>query len=747
MPELRYPVEKPEPLGERDPSPPKPSEADGELLKEIRDDYRYFLTYWRENREEAAEDSHYAACEFWTPDELKEREDAGRPALNPDELSQYLKQCCNNLRQQKWAIQVNPKGSGATDDEATRRAAIIRGIEYRSGAQAAYTRAFEQAVSTGFLGAFRITTEYISKDSDEQEPRIRTISNGATVLPDPDARQPDFSDMKKCFVTDSVRKSTFAQRYPRAQKRSFNVDDANIAPDWIKGENITTAEYWRVEDTGKKKKIREREFGEHKVVQYVTNGLEILDKTVWIGSWIPIILVLGEERFINDASGAKRMFLSLIRRARGPQKMLAFIASGEAEEFGMSPKAPFLGLKGIFTSDEEAWRTVNKVPRAFLQYDIPDDWNVAWGPPPKPDRPQFIPNAAAYEAAYERWRRGVQAAMGITPLPTAAQRQNEKSGVALQRIQTQEAIGSFHFTDNFKGALENAGRQIDELITLTMDTPRHVGIRKPDDTHELLAVTASQHKSEDGQPRLPEGAKPDDDYLVTDHGEFDVTISTGPSYQSQREEASAFVDQLLANIAQLPPPGSPPARILAKAIRLKNLGPIGDELADILDPPTDQPIPPQAQAQMAQLKQAHDALNALLQQQEKKIQDLELEKTARSVEMQGKVQIAQAQEQTKVQLAEQEQRTKILIAEITTKAQESALRMKMEQEQWLELHGAAHDLALQKDQQAHEQQLAEQQAEQAQAAQAADQSHEQDMAAQQQAAAAQQQEQTQPAGA
>jgi hypothetical protein len=34
----------------------------------------------------------------------------------------------------------------------------------------------------------------------------------------------------------------------------------------------------------------------------------------------------------------------------------------------------------------------------------------------------------------------------------------------------------------------------------------------------------------------------DYDYLVTDRGEFDVTISTGASFQSQREEASSFVD-------------------------------------------------------------------------------------------------------------------------------------------------------------------------------------------------------------
>lgn len=50
---------------------------------------------------------------------------------------------------------------------------------------------------------------------------------------------------------------------------------------------------------------------------------------------------------------------------------------------------------------------------------------------PPPERQQFTPNFQEYEVAKDSCRRAIQAAMGISPLPTAAQRDNEKSGIAI----------------------------------------------------------------------------------------------------------------------------------------------------------------------------------------------------------------------------------------------------------------------------------------------------------------------------
>ena len=128
MPELDNSEDSTKPEG----APAIVSEADEKLLKQIRDDYRFCLDYWRKNREESAIDMDYAAGSGWTADDIADREN--RPCLWPDELSQYVKQANNNMRQNKTEIQVKPKGQGATDEDALRRENIIRAIQYSSSA-------------------------------------------------------------------------------------------------------------------------------------------------------------------------------------------------------------------------------------------------------------------------------------------------------------------------------------------------------------------------------------------------------------------------------------------------------------------------------------------------------------------------------------------------------------------------------------------------------------------------------------
>jgi hypothetical protein len=691
----------------------EPSSGDEELLRDIREDYSYFRDFWSENHDEAKTDLKYISGDPWDKDARQEREDNNRPVLSPDELSQYQNATINNLRQNKRAIKVNPLGSGATDKDAEHRAAIIRGIEYKSNAQSAYTNAFENEINCGF-GFFRVTTKTVKGGDGDVEPRIKQIDNPLSVLLDPNAREADFSDMKRCFVMDIMRKRDFEKKYPKAQKRSFSAEDMTTAPDWFQGENILIAEYWRIDGY-------DEDGNGGKVTQYITNGLEILETNAWPGSWIPIIAALGKKVYKPVGSGMKLFYYSQIRLARGPQMMLAYIASQEAEEFGMAPRAPFVGYVGQFETDADASATVNKVPRAFLMVDPIVDASSGQILP-LPTRPSFIPNAEAYEISKESWRRSVQASMGITPLPTSAQRQNEKSGVALDKIQSQQAIGSFHFTDNFDRAIENAGRQLNELITKVMDTPRQVGTRQPDESHTLMHVIPGGQlpPPEDGQQPVSPG-----DVFDPQKGDFDVTISTGMSYQSQREEASSFVDTLISEMANLPIPPQAKATLLARAISLKDIGPIGDEMAKIIDPQGDgEPVPPQAQQMIAKLQQELQAINAAAQQHEATIQQMTAEKQAKVVEQQGKLAQIAAKSQADMALEDKKLFAQLTIAEVNTKAQNKADREEDRRALEAQFHDQAHDVAMaaQGHQQAQDMQAQQADAQSQQSAQDAQQS-------------------------
>lgn len=683
------------------------SKADEELLEQIREDFRYCRDYWAETRKEMAKDMYFAAG-IPPSDFTKDRADL--PCVWPDELSQYLKQANNNLRQNPIAVQVNPRGSGATDKDAEHRGNYIRGIEYASNAQSVYTAAFESANSCS-LGAWRIGLKVVSEEG-HQEPRIKPVDSQFSVYFDPNAREKDFSDGEICFLFDTMRKKSFAKRFKGAVKKSFTADDYNTAPEWFPDDNtVTVAEYWHREQVGGE------DSDEWKVMQYITNGVEILESTEWLGSWIPIIGVFGEELYTLDGGRTKRRFLSAIRRARPAQQMLAYIASVEVEEFQKAPRVPYMLYSGQELDDPEGWENAHRTPRAFLKVrPVPDPTNPGQVLP-MPVRVPFLPNVQAYEVSRESWRRQIQASMGLVPLPTQAQRQNEKSGIALQRIQTQQAIGSFHFVDNLKRAIQNNGRQLNELITKLAETqpglPQQVAVRDKQEDHKLLKVTTEEEFEQLMAQAEASGQQIDDDYLVVDRGEFDVTISTGPSSDSQREKADDFVDTIVANLKGLPIPPQIAERILGLAVRLKTLGPIGDEIADLLAPPQEQGnIPPQIQAQIAQNQ-------AQMQQMQQQLVELTQEKQGKVVENQGKLAIEKevtAREQLKIaanmdQVSE-ESRVKIAVAEITTKAQRLDERLAALEKLMMQMHGQAHELALQKDQQAHEQTMGQQQADQ-----------------------------------
>jgi hypothetical protein len=688
-----------------------------QLLKDIREDFAYFRDYWRENYEEAKTDLRFVSGDPWDQDERRDREDNKRPVICPDELDQYLNQAINNLRQNQLAIKVEPAGEQAKDEDAERRSDIIRGIEYQSNAQSAYSNAYSSAINCAF-GFFRITTKVVSKDG-EVTPRIKIIPNPLSVFLDPNAKELDWSDQKKCFVLDLMRKSDFERKYPKAQSKSFTAQDfaSSDASAWFDGKAVVVAEYWRVEgydpETGDGGKVK----------QYITNGVEILEEHDWAGQWIPIIPVLGKELYVPKGGDVKRMFYSMIRKARGAQMMMAYIASTEAEVYGMIPKAPFVGAVGQFETDQESWETLNKVPRAYVQYDPVVDTSTGQTALPPPSRPQFTADIQTYEIGKESWRRSIQASMGISPLPTAAQRQNEKSGVALDKIQTQQSVGAYHFTANFQLSLQFAGRQLNDLITKVMDTPREIGVRGQDEAHNILHVVPTGQKP-------PDGVDPNQTFNPQ-QGKFDVTISTGPSFQSQREEESQFVDLLIQNLQQIPPPGSPQAKIMALGIRLKNMGPISDEIADFLDPQQQEQIPPQAQAALAHAQQA-------AQQMGEELQQLRAEKQGKVVEHQGKMEEIAAKFQADMALEDKKLLAQLTIAEVTTQKQNVADREADRTALESQFHDQAHDTAMQ--QQDHANTLQQQEAAAQQQSQMADQ-----QAANQSAQSAQDAAQQQPA--
>jgi hypothetical protein len=292
--------------------------------------------------------------------------------------------------------------------------------------------------------------------------------------------------------------------------------------------------------------------------------------------------------------------------------------------------------------------------------------------------------------------------------------------VALDKIKETFDVGSFHFVDNFGRFLHNTGMQINELITklAEMDSlPKYVLGRDKKDADVRIQVAPRNAESSE---HLPES-----DLFFAHRGQFEVSIDDGPSKQSEREEQAEFADQIWQLAAQLNIPAPIVMKLLSLATRMRNLGALGDEIAELLAPPDQQNLPPQAQAAIAKLQ-------GELQQALDELQQLRMEKLGKVVEIQGKQQIEQQKSVARMSEADKDRETKVAVAEITTQAQSISERVAAVEDLMSQFHQQAHELALAVQGHKNALELAQQNAATQQQAQVSDQQHQQTMAAQQQ---------------
>jgi len=296
----------------------KPAESDEDILSEMRKRWDYASTEWADIRKEGQTDMQYVAGNPWTAKDKRARKDAGRPCLALDELSQYVNQLVNDVRQNKRAIKVTPMGEGSNDATANLKEGLIRQIEYRSNAQQAYTTMFENTVQRSY-GFLRVIPKYLRDDSFDQELLIEPVVNPDMVTVDPDALRADGSDMRYAWIRESRTLEEFKREFPHAKTTDFGTY-LSVPPykAWVEADKVYISEYWRMrakkrellllntvegpkqvfadeleQKPSKSNILQSRRVDTMSVCKHITNGIEILETTEWPGQWIPIVSCFG----------------------------------------------------------------------------------------------------------------------------------------------------------------------------------------------------------------------------------------------------------------------------------------------------------------------------------------------------------------------------------------------------------------------------------------------------------------------
>lgn len=633
-----------------------------DILEDAKENFKRAIEHEADNRRLWLDDVKFARLGEQWPDKIKQqREREGRPCLTINRLPAFIRQVTNDARQNKPAIKVHPVSDGANAETAEIISGLIRNIEYTSNADIAYDTALDHAVSGGF-GYIRVDIDYACDDVFEKDIRIERIANPLTVYGDYNSTCADSSDWNIAFITELLSKDDFKIKYPDAEDtQSWSDDGSEKDADWFEGEKVRIAEYWvrkKVPKTLLKLSdgtvmleevyltptdgiapkslcdaqgltiVSKRQTMSYEVWQHIVTGAEVIESTKWAGQYIPIIPVYGDEVMVEG----KRTFNSLIRFAKDPQQMFNFWRTASTELVALAPKAPFIGPVGAFNSDADKWATANTETHAYIEYDIVD------GGPPQRQPFSGVPAGALQEALNAA--DDMKSIMGIYDASLGA-KSNETSGRAILARQREGDVGTFNFVDNLSRAIRHLGRVVVDLTPKVYNTERIVRVIHEDKTNEKVTINAPHMPpaAEQGQgdPILdmqqqgiasqnPQEDNPMVKFYDLTSGKYDITIESGPSYTTKREESA---DQMLQFVQAMPNAVPVIGDLIAKNLDWPGADDIAERLKAML-PPQLQGQNPQVeelkQALQQQDQHAKDAVSQLqgqLQQMGQQMQDLQ----------------------------------------------------------------------------------------------------------------------------
>lgn len=633
----------------------KESSEKKEILQEIRDRFQEAMDYW---------DPIFTACiddlkffrnkdnEQWPEDVKKAREADERPCLTINKLPAFADQVIGDIRQNEPSIKVKPVDSKADPDTAEVITGLIKNIENQSNAEVAYDTAAESAAICGF-GAFRILTDYANDDSFDLDIKIKRMKNPFTVYYDPQAQEADYSDARYCFVTSRIPKDDFEAEYPgkTAMPADGKFDGSQY---WGDDKTIRVVEYFRKVPEKKTfilvkspqgqlfttdqmpsgeevaflmaqgwEILKKRVAVVNKIVWYKASAGDILEgPTDWPGKFIPIALVTGKELNIEGETD----YRGVVRHAKDPQRLYNYNRSTAAETIALAPKAPYLVTSKMVGPYLEKWNLAHKKTYPFLPYD-PDP--AIQGAMPKREEPIQVNTGIQAEIMIADQEIHDTTGMQLASL---GKKSNEKSGKAILARQREGDVGNFVYYDNLGRSMKFAGKVILDLIPKTYDSARIIRVLNPDSSEKTVAIN-QPFPGPDGKPRVF-------DLTV---GKYDVVVSVGPSFTTQREEAAA---SMMEFIAAVPAAGPLIGDLLAKnldwpgsqtiAKRLKALLPPALQTGEDGQPPAPPPPPDpmMVKAQMLQMKQVEAETQKKALEAEKMFH--EVRKTAKEADMVGK---------------------------------------------------------------------------------------------------------------
>jgi hypothetical protein len=541
----------------------------------------------------------------------------------------------NRIIAELWSnpvdITFKPK-DGADPEAAETLTGMYRTDMLRS--EEAIETALQDQVDCGF-GAFRYVTEYESKFDDlnnYQRICAEPISEANNVVYwDSNAKKKDKSDARWCMIITTFTEKGW-QRY--CEENGIDYDE-NEKPQPFKTPHKSDVAFWRskqdeikIGEFYHKEKKRERvlvyedPLGQVKAVyqrevkdviddmeaagfvkvgekmkerwvvkKHIVSGEDIIKTQRIAGEHIPVVAIYGDWSRVEG----REIWRGIYHDAQDPQRLHNFMMSYLADIVAKGPRQKPIFYPGQIQGYEYMYTLSgadNNYPY-MLQNEVSPETKQPYpvGPVGYLEPPQ-LPQAGS--ALLEMTRRSVDDVTGGS-LNQEAMLSGAVTEGQIRATQSAQNLETFLFQNNFQLAMKQAGRVYASMAAELYDVPRPAVVTQPDGTESEVMVMEAVFDEETGE-----------EVVINDitRGAFEVYADVGPSFQTQREEAKAQMQELFTALQ-----GTPEGQIALYTYFTLQTGPETKHLKDygrkqlilqgIVEPDTEEEIMMLHQAQQA----------------------------------------------------------------------------------------------------------------------------------------------------
>jgi hypothetical protein len=675
--------------------------SDKEILKQAKRRYDECYHHWNHMQNENTELLEFISGEQWTAITRQNFENQGYAAMTSNRLPTFLRQITNELVKNTPEGQIDPR-TDADKGKADVLNDLIRNIQEESHAKVAYCKAAEMAAAVG-IGYFRIMTKFKDNKSMDQEIIIEPIDDVNTVMLDPNHKGLCGQDCEYAFISTTLTVDEYQRKYGktklgrklRGDQTGEDLTDELKDVSWSKSEKkwteknqVLIAEYYfkdyskktlyqvfdsrtgktfttyNKEDIQDDMTILQSRDLEIPVVRWCKlNDMEVLEQTEWPGCYIPVVCVKADEYWI----AGKRTLVGAVKPAIEAQVELNYAKSWRGMLLQMSPTAPWILTAAQVKDYEEDWKNANVAKFAYLTYNV-DATGGSVAPPPQ--RNTFEAPIQSASLLVEGAENDLKAIFGT--FDPNNQMVAPESGKAILARQDQSYNSNYHFYNNLSRSIEHGVCIMIEAVPVVYDTPREITLLSQDGKKRTVSIN---------QPN--EQGVVEYDLTV---GDYTVSIQTGPSFGTKRQEMAEAVMDLIAAY-----PNAAPA-IADLAVRQMDWAG-ADKIADSLeamvppqvlaarkvDPKNAAAMVPSLQGQLAAAQQQIQVLNMQAQkhtaEMDKAASDIKVEMLQADTEMK-KAQLDNDFKMKQLQFNEEKTELEFLIKEKELEIKIAELKLK-----------------------------------------------------------------------